>query len=783
MIPLPSVLGPGLLDSRSPESRGRARARHPDEFVMRSPRALLTTAVVACVTIGVASRAAAQPVTPSAPQGTPQPAPVYRTATELVEVDVIVRDRDGRFVADLRPEEFELFEEGVEQRPSVVYLGTTAAARQLLPAAAAPAQGPPALQVQRVDLRERVSVLVFDDEHLSPAAFERLRSAVRSFVTSELDDGDRCGIVVGGTLLNDRLTTDREELLASLAKASPSSESRSQALDLRDWPRLAGTAESERIANRDRAALDAAVRRACADEPSACIAGTAQVESAIELKARSLMTQIQASTRRSLATALTLASGLGRFPGRKTVVLLTEGFQLGEHAADVTRIVEQASRSGVTFYSIDAAGLGRSWRGQDLLAPQPSDPGGPGVPWDAYDTSADATSAMASGTGGRVVRNVNDFDQALRDIALDAGQYYVLGYTPSTPLGDGRFRTIRVRVRRNGMAVRARPGYVAVANTASLLGHPAPDQRAQAVSPEVAQDTARRSEEPGATFGAAVVPATPVEAATTAPGRAIGKPETASPSTPPPHSPASPAPVDAGEPPAIAHLRPDRADRVEALAKGGDASAGPVPEATLAEARRGWERYEQGDVEGAEPLLRNAARDPAAPPWVAYALGQAQLALGRTDEAVASWETVRSRVPEFEPVYFDLADGYLRQRDHDAALRVLRAAEQQWPGDPELLNAIGVIQTSRGTIDAAIDTFERAVQAAPRDATSYFNLGKAYELRYVKSSRYVARFDRWVRDEDARRKAIESYRKYLALGGPYENSARDALGRLAWTPK
>jgi len=208
-----------------------------------------------------------------------------------------------------------------------------------------------------------------------------------------------------------------------------------------------------------------------------------------------------------------------------------------------------------------------------------------------------------------------------------------------------------------------------------------------------------------------------------------------------------------------------------------------VPRAVLEKARKGWERYEQGDVEGAAPYLSEAASSGKAPPWVYYALGLTEFAQQRFAAAAAAWERVVRLAPEFKGVYFDLADTYLQLRNFDAAVRVLRQAEQRWQEDLEVLNAIGVIQASRGTLDAALETFSRALEAAPSDGLTVFNLGKTYELKYAKTSRYVASMRQWVRDEAARDKAIKFYEQYLRLGGPYENSARDGLQRLNWRPK
>ena len=68
---------------------------------------------------------------------------------------------------------------------------------------------------------------------------------------------------------------------------------------------------------------------------------------------------------------------------------------------------------------------------------------------------------MASQTDGEVVLNTNDVSRALQKILADIGSYYLLSYYSTNQKLDGRFRRIRVEVKRPEVNVRARPGYLA----------------------------------------------------------------------------------------------------------------------------------------------------------------------------------------------------------------------------------------------------------------------------------------------------------------------------------
>jgi hypothetical protein len=83
---------------------------------------------------------------------------------------------------------------------------------------------------------------------------------------------------------------------------------------------------------------------------------------------------------------------------------------------------------------------------------------------------------LAEQTGGFLVRDTNDARGSFRQIAQDMRFHYVLGYTPSNDNYDGRFRNVRVKVRRGGTVVHFRRGYFAVrARTSNpVLSYEAP---------------------------------------------------------------------------------------------------------------------------------------------------------------------------------------------------------------------------------------------------------------------------------------------------------------------
>lgn len=715
---------------------------------------LFVAAAVLLASLAPGSSASAQAGQAAAPQLSQAP---FRAATTTVEVDVIVRDRNGRFVTGLTPTDFEVTEEGTPQRVHSMYLVEGRSVTKAAGAGAAEAgTGAPAPASLAPASTQRVFVLLFDQEHLDSGGFKRLQDAAVSFLNTEFQAGDVGGILIGGTMIGNRLTTEREVLVQAVRGAKFAQSQAFRKMDLQDWPRITEI-EATRIALvNDKAVLDQVVRRATEEAGGSGGgrgAGSQDYESQVRSKASQVVGELRPAAARTIKTLLGLLNGLGRVPGRKTVVLMTDGFWVEESWGELRSIVGLAARGNVRFYSIDAQGLKRGSNTTDLNQMNPMETAGE-IPAGAYNTIEDGPNSIAWDTGGYYIRKTNDFKGAFAEIAADTSTYYVLGYTPASPDFDGKFRQIKVTVRRDGVTVRARKGYLAVAPAAgpAVPAAPAPAVSATPPAPPPGADATP----PGAAPTARPADA-PLAAVTAVPGvPAAG-------AAPPPPAEAMVGPIA---------LRPDSGGRVRDLASSAQ-GGGPGAKA----ASDGWSLYGKGDLEGAERLLAQAAQQGAAP-WVSYTLGFAQAGLRNAPGAIQSWERVRAAVPEFEPVYLDLADVYVQWGDADRAVEVLRAAERRWPADVDVLNALGTIQVRRNALGDAIDTFEKAAKADPKDPLAFFNLGRTYELRYFAMRRFSRPSSRWVDNPELLNKAIENYEACTKLGGTYAEDARAAIERL-----
>ena len=689
---------------------------------------------------------------PAAQQPAQQPPPTFKSAVQVVELDVRVFDKSGRFVTGLTADDFQIVEDAVPQQVQTFFFVDDPGRVASAPAGAA---APGAQAIQSAGPRPRQTwIFFFDLNHLTPGGgYDRAHKAVEDFLRDRFQDGDVGGILAGDKMINNRLTSVRQELLDAVKQVKPSSDARNRATELtREWPRLLDEEEAIRIARNERDALQRAVGRACSDDPDACRGAPADLQ--VLAKAQRLRQSIHLAAGQTMTALNGLASGLAKIPGPKTVVFLSDGFVTQDVETTLRTVVGQAGRAGARIYAIDVRGLNRGGNAGIIDQAQAEDSFGAAT---KFDSVADGPNSLAIDTGGMMIRNENNIGRALETIASDANRYYVLGFQPANTTWDGKFRAVQVRVKREGLRVRARKGYLALEPARMTLPQPiaSPTKEPDA---ETTRTTSSASVAPPSLEPNAAVRGLPTPPPTAAPGTAVT---------------AAPTSSDAVAPGAI-RIRPD-ADRHVRELSAGDTTA------VDALATEGWAAYQRGDLEAAVGPLTRAAGQPGVRPWVLYALGLTQGGLGRPRDAVATWERLRTGVPTFEPVYIDLAATHASLGDLTSALAVLRDAEARWPKDPEVHNAIGVIHFRRGAVDEAINAFTKATTVAPEDSLAHLNLGRAYELRYTRSRRYVTSQRRWTASEGDRRKGIEHYQAYIRLGGPFTAAATDGLQRLDWS--
>jgi VWFA-related protein len=336
-------------------------------------------------------------------------------------VDIIALGRDGRFASGLTVDDFEILEDGRPQAIQHFYLVSERASAAGEPAANAVASRSP----DRTE--RRVFVFFFDSEHLSSASLLKLKNAAMDFVNTRMRPVDFAGVYVNGALANGHLTNQKQELLDAIRGAEPATETiETRTRALLEFPRIGSYQEAAQIETGDRGTL--------ADADQSRHAASA--------------------TLRSLTYVVRNLSGL---EGRKTLLLLSEGLLMDDARSNLPMVAGQAARAGVTIYCLDARGTAA--RGGASPAADPTVHGGglSGV----GDTSDEALDILAAETGGLTIRRIDDFRRAFGEVGTDTSTYYVLAYTPDNATVDGKYRRITLKLKREGLTVRARRGYVA----------------------------------------------------------------------------------------------------------------------------------------------------------------------------------------------------------------------------------------------------------------------------------------------------------------------------------
>jgi VWFA-related protein len=133
---------------------------------------------------------------------------------------------------------------------------------------------------------------------------------------------------------------------------------------------------------------------------------------------------------------------------------------LSDSQRPFTDLIGEANRASTSFYTVDAAGLRTETRPHTSTALEAiaEARNRERVP---YSTRLDSIRTLGEATNGMAIVDSNDFGAGLRRAADDFNAYYLLGYTSTNDKADGRYRKIKVTVKRPGVRVRAREGYLA----------------------------------------------------------------------------------------------------------------------------------------------------------------------------------------------------------------------------------------------------------------------------------------------------------------------------------
>jgi VWFA-related protein len=438
----------------------------------------MLTSVLSVLLAAAGAQAPASP--PPVQAGVDRELPRIAAETELVELDVVVTDHDGRAVTDLAQESFELLEDGQPRPISHFVPGFTTAPAT---AASAPSGGAPSVPSPppaEVVPKARSIVLAVDDYHLEPADLPYVTRALRRFIDEELGAGDQAMVVATSGSLGalQQFTADREVLRHAVDRIRP--QSRSYRPSPLDVPRITEY-QAELIEAGDREALSMAVEEIMASSPGTQQSASWQerYEQRVHLMARQIVASTSHVTSLTLSALERLVDGLRPVRGRKVVAFFSGGFFLGSAREtgrhEILMVADAAARSGVVFYTIDSRGLtstapianaalsgGANIRGARSATSEVTPGTRSRIELRGVDAARDGLNALALDTGGLAFFDRNKLEAPLQRVLEDSAVYYRLGFEPRESPRDGGFHKVEVRVPgRSGLKVRAASGYFA----------------------------------------------------------------------------------------------------------------------------------------------------------------------------------------------------------------------------------------------------------------------------------------------------------------------------------
>jgi VWFA-related protein len=386
-------------------------------------------------------------------QGQSQDPPTFAADVELVQIDVVVLDREGRPVTGLEEGDFEVVDEGRSREiltfePVVVRGGERPSEEPLAvsaPHAHDPSEG-------------RYIVVFFDDHHLSPAMAERARRAVGPFLARELRDGDAVTVVAPASELwwTARTAWEHRQLEEVAARVAghlardPFGYGRSEWMAMREVE----------FRSRPYASGAGAASREGSDGAQTLAGSMGQGNFwMLEAKAQETYDVALQRMRKSLGTLEDVLERLRQVRGRKTVLFVSEGFVRSPRSQEaLERVIERARRANVVVELVDPRGLRSGLMQGDASRTEFTGNSLDGFrsPSMALQTEAGGAHFVAAATGGRVLLS-NDVAAVVRDVVQESDAYYLLGY--ALPEGKPGERRVRVRLRGEGLTVRARERY------------------------------------------------------------------------------------------------------------------------------------------------------------------------------------------------------------------------------------------------------------------------------------------------------------------------------------
>ena len=387
---------------------------------------------------------------------------VFRAKTEIVLVNVTVRDKDGNFARNLKAEDFTVLEDNKPQKVLSFDLENTDAVATTDVAqvkvlgntvAAAPTPDKPATPSASFKDR-RMVILFFDLSSMEPEEVERATVSAENYVDKQMAPADLVAIVSLGNSLNvdQDFTADKAQLKKVLQAFNSGN---GQGFEQGSTGTTEGTADTGGSFSADDTEFNIF------------------------------------NTDRRLQALRTVAKQLEHIDQKKSLIYFSNGMtRTGiENQSELRAATNAAVRANMAIYTMDIRGLqaivpggeaqSASLRGVSAYSGQSMQNA-----FDSNFSSQETLVTLAGDTGGRAYLDSNDLGKIYKGVQNDTSTYYMLGYHSTNPARDGRYRHITVKLKQPGMKVEYRKGYYAPSD----YKHSNDEDRERQLDEELASD-------------------------------------------------------------------------------------------------------------------------------------------------------------------------------------------------------------------------------------------------------------------------------------------------------
>ena len=365
----------------------------------------------------------------------------FHSESELILVNVTVRDKNGNIVENLKPEDFTILEDNKPQRVvsfDLEHIDAVAnrdvAQAHALANSSQPSSPAPAAAAADQFKDRRLIVLFFDLSAMEPDEIDRAITSAEHYVDTQMAPADLVSIVsLGSTLVvNQDFTSDHDLLKKQLQAFSVGS---GQGYEEGTTGTTEGTPDS----------------------------GTPFTADDTEYNIF--------NTDRRLEALRSVAEKLEHVQQKKSLIYFSSGMDRTgiENQSELRAAINAAVRSNLAIYTMDLRGLqalvaggeaqNASLRGTSAYSGQATINA-----LNSNFTTQETLVTLASDTGGKAFLDSNDFGQVFKGVQQDTSSYYLLGYHSTNAARDGRYRRIVVKVKLPGMKIDYRRGYYAPAD-------------------------------------------------------------------------------------------------------------------------------------------------------------------------------------------------------------------------------------------------------------------------------------------------------------------------------